>query len=117
MEGYRKEIRAKLLEYGGIKEIVKKKGVGAIIKRAHIDLWSRYMHVINEIRKIKARKLSVLDLGAGGQGISVFSSSLRRDCDFFLLDVRKDEFKGLGGVYRIVGDRRKLQLIDKARAM
>ena len=53
------------------------------------------MYVINEIRKIKARKLSVLDLEAGGQDISVFSSSLRRDCDFFLLDVRKDEFKGL----------------------
>jgi ubiquinone/menaquinone biosynthesis C-methylase UbiE len=144
MEGCRKEIRAKLLEYGGIKEIVKKKGVGAIIDFAisqilylisqrfytsssadwglsealfrsrDIDLWSRYIHVTNEIRKIKARNLSLLDVGAGGEGISVFLSSLRRDCDFFLLDVRKDAFKGLGRVHRVVGDGCKLPFIDKA---
>ena len=144
MEGFRKEIRAKLLEYGGIKEIVKKNGVGAIINFAisqilylisqrfytsssvdyglsealfhsrDIDLWSRYMHVTNEIRKIKARKFSVLDVGAGGQGISVFLSSSRSDCDLFLLDVRKDAFKGLRRVHRIVGDGCKLPFIDKA---
>jgi len=144
MEGCRKEIQTKLQEYGNLKEIVKKKGVRTIIdfaifqvlnlssKRFYrssnanyglsealfrsrdIDLWSRYMHVTNEIRKIRARKLSVLDVGAGGQGISVFLSSSRRDCDLFLLDVRKDAFKGLRRVHRIVGDGCKLPFRDKA---
>ncbi|HDH44617.1 MAG TPA: class I SAM-dependent methyltransferase [Thermococcus sp.] len=131
---YQKEVRTKLLKYGGLKEIIKKYGVMTIIdvaiskflnlisKRFYrpkatnyglsevffhprgIDRWSRYIHVINEIRKINAESFSVLDVGAGGAGISGFASLLRKGCKFFLLDVRKDVFKGLRNVHSIVGD-------------
>lgn len=100
MESYRKEIQTKLLKYGTLKEIIKKNGVITIIdfivsnfldlmsKRFYrpnsadyrlseaffrsrdIDRWSRYVHVVNEIRKIKGKELSVLDVGSGSIDIS-----------------------------------------------
>jgi len=143
MKSYRKKIQTKLLKYGSLEEIVKKIGVIAIIdfaisnflnlisKRFYrsnsanyglseaffrsrdIDRWSRYMYVANEIQKTKT-KSSVLDIGSGGLGISGFLSPERSDLNFFLLDVRKDAFKGLRRVHRIVGDGCKLPFRDKA---
>jgi len=137
-------IQTKLLKYGSLKEIIKKNGVITIVdfaisnfldlmsKRFYkfnsadyrlseaffrsrdIDRWSRYAHVANEIQKIKGKELSVLDVGSGGQGIFGFLSPLRRDCDFFLLDVRKDALKGLKKRQAIIGDGCRLPFRDKA---
>jgi len=144
MKGYRKEIQTKLLKYGSLKQIIRENGVLTIIDFAisnfldlmskqfyksngadyrlseaffrsrGIDRWSRYAHVANEIRKMKGKELSVLDVGSGGQGISSFLSSLRKDCDLFLLDVRKDALKGLRKAHPVIGDGYKLPFIDKA---
>jgi ubiquinone/menaquinone biosynthesis C-methylase UbiE len=143
MKNYRKRIQTKILQYGSLKEIIKRIGVIAIIdfaisnflnlisKRFYrsnsanyglleaffrsrdIDRWSRYMHVANEIQKMK-RRSSVLDIGSGGLGISGFLNSERSDLDFFSLDVRKDAFKAIRRAHRIVADGCKLPFIDKA---
>lgn len=144
MESYRIEIQTKLLKYDSLKEIIRKNGVLIIIdfaiskfldlmsKRFYtsnsgdyglseaffhsrdIDRWSRYTHVTNEIQKNKGKNFSVLDVGSGGQGISGFLNTLRRDYDFFLIDVRKDVFKGLRRVHCVIGDGCKLPFRDKA---
>jgi ubiquinone/menaquinone biosynthesis C-methylase UbiE len=143
MKSYRKNIQTKILQYGSLREIIKKNGVITIIdfaisnflnlisKRFYrsnsanyglseaffrsrgIDRWSRYMHVANEIQK-NENKSSVLDVGAGGQGISGFLSPKRSDLDFLLFDVRKDAFKGLKGAHCVVGDGCRLPFRDKA---
>ena len=142
MKSYRKKIQTNILQYGSLKEIIKKIGVIAIIdfaisnffnvisKRFYrsnsanyglseaffrsrdIDRWSRYIYVANEIQKMKT-KSSVLDIGSGGLGISGFLSPERSDLDFFLLDVQKDTFKGLKGAHRVVGDACRLPFRDK----
>jgi ubiquinone/menaquinone biosynthesis C-methylase UbiE len=53
-------------------------------------------------------------VGSGGQGIFGFLSPLRRDCDFFLLDVRKDALKGLRRAHPVIGDGCRLPFTDKA---
>lgn len=145
MESYRKEIQTKLLKYGSFKEMIKKNGVIAIIdfaisnilnlisKRIYrsnssdyglseaffrsrgIDRWSRYVHVVNEIRKIKAGN-SVLEVGSGGRGISEYLSSLdgMRNYELFMLDIGRDAFKGLKECNPIIGDGCTLPFKDKA---
>jgi ubiquinone/menaquinone biosynthesis C-methylase UbiE len=132
MENYQKIIRRTLLKYGSIKEIIKKRGVLVIIdsaiqmfmdlasKRLYrpsstnyglqevffrskcIDQFERYACAVNEIQKMGS-KVSVLEIGAGGEGISHFSNHLEK-CDFFLLDVRKEVFTSLSKKQAIIGD-------------
>jgi len=149
MESFQKEIQRSLLKYGSFKEIIKKNGVITIIdfaisnllnlisKRIYrsnssdyglseaffrsrgIDRWSRYVHVVNEIRKIKAGN-SVLEVGSGGRGISEYLSSLDgiRNYELFMLDIRKDAFKDLKRVrpkvHPVIGDGCRLPFRDKA---
>lgn len=86
----------------------------AFFRSKAIDRWSRYTRVVNEVRKIRGKELSVLDVGSGGRGISAFSSILRRHYRFFLLDVQKMAFKGLNRVHCVVGDGCRLPFRDKA---
>jgi len=102
MGSYRREIQTKLLKYGSLKEILRKNGVLTIFdfaisrfldvvsKRFYtnsgdyslsevffrsrdIDRWSRYIHVTNEIRKIKGKKLSVLNVNHDRYSSGYFS--------------------------------------------
>jgi len=138
----RKEIQAKLLKYGSLKEILRKNGFliidfaiqkfldlmskrfyrpnnagyglsEAFFRPKGIDRWSRYVHVANEIQKMKERELTVLEVGSGGQGISGFLIPSKRRFSFFLLDIRKDVFKDVRKGHRIVGDGCKLPFRDK----
>ena len=141
MESFRKEIQTKLLKYGSLKEIIKKNGVITIIdfavsnfldqvsKRCYesnstnyglseaffhsrdIDRWSRYVHVVNELRKTNGKGLSVLDVGSGGKGISGFLSPLK--WNYFALDIQKDAFKNLKKAHKVVGDGCRLPFRDK----
>jgi ubiquinone/menaquinone biosynthesis C-methylase UbiE len=63
--------------------------------------------------KKQERQTSVLEVGSGGQGISPFLSLLRGDCNVFLLDIRRDAFKGLRNGNRVVADRCRLPFKDK----
>jgi len=142
MESYRKEIQTKLLKYGSLKEIVKKNGVLVIIdsaiqtfldlasKRLYrpsgtdyglsevffrskcIDQFERYACAVKEIRKIES-EVTVLEIGAGGEGISYFSNLLKK-CNFFLFDIKKDAFTGLKKKQAIIGDGCRLPFRDKA---
>lgn len=139
----RETIQSELLKYGSFYEIIKENGIIMLIdfavlafinmvsKRLYrlnglnygfseaffhprdIDKWSRYAHVVNEIQKIKANNLKVLEVGSGGQGISFYLSPIRRDCTIFLIDVRKDVFKGSRMTYPVVGDGSRLPFNDK----
>ena len=143
MKSYQKEIQTKILQYGSLKEIIKKFGVIAIIDFAisdvlnlistrfyrpdwvhyglsdaifhskDIDRWSRYAH-IEKILEIKEERFSILDVGSGGEGISGFLIPKRSDLDFFLFDVRKDAFKDLKRAHCVVGDGCRLPFRDKA---
>lgn len=84
----------------------------AFFRSRGIDRWSRYVHVVNEVRKIKGKELSVLDVGSGSMDISRFLSPSK--WNYFLLDVQKDVFKDLKKVNRVVGDGCELPFKDKA---
>lgn len=84
----------------------------AIFRSKHIDQFERYVCAIKEIRKIES-EVSVLEIGAGGEGISYFSNLLK-SCNFFLFDVRKDAFNGLKKKQTIIGDGCRLPFRDKA---
>lgn len=133
----------KLLKYGSLKEIIPKNGFLIIIDFAiskfmdlmskqfyrpnnagyglseaffcsrGIDRRSMYVHVANEIQKMKERELTVLEVGSGGQGISGFLIPSKRRFSFFLLDIQKDMFKDVRKGHRIVGDGCKLPFRDK----
>ena len=121
METNRREIQAKLLKYGGLYKLIKKTGIITIIDFAvttfinivfkrfyrlrstdygllealfypkNIDQWSRYAYVVNEIKKLKT-KSKILEVGSGEGGITSFFS---QDYEIFLVDIRKNVFKGL----------------------
>lgn len=77
-----------------------------------INRFDRYSFAVNEIKKMESN-LSVLDMGAGGEGISYFSNLLEK-CEFFLFDIKKDAFKGLRNKQAIIGDGCRLPFKDKA---
>lgn len=59
----------------------------AVFQRS-IDQFERYASVANEIKKVKQKQLSVLDVGAGSKGISLFSGLFaEKNCDILLLDI------------------------------
>jgi ubiquinone/menaquinone biosynthesis C-methylase UbiE len=142
MDAYKKEIQKALLKYGSFTEAIIQKGVLATIDFAlsivlaaiskfykptgtnftlreavfyskRIDQFERYAGAIKEIQKIEANKLSILEVGAGGEGTSFYSNLLRRPCDFFLLDTKKDAVNGLKKKHVIIGDGCKLPFKDK----
>jgi len=67
---------------------------------------------VNEIKKTRAR--TVLEVGSGGQGIFPILTSIRLDYDIFLLDIRRDAFKGLRNGYYVTADGCSLPFKDKA---
>jgi ubiquinone/menaquinone biosynthesis C-methylase UbiE len=79
-----------------------------------IDRWSRYTYVINEIQKTKMQHFSILEVGSGGKGISIFLNSLRMNCSIFLLDIRRNVFKNLKVGNPIIADGCNLPFKDKA---
>ncbi len=74
-----------------------------------IDVWVRYSKVLNEVKneiKKLGRKISVLDVGCGGEGIARFlkySGDLEK-CDVILLDIRKERVKKIKLGLPVVGD-------------
>ena len=144
MDNYQKDIQKGLLKYGSFTDAIKQNGVlptvdfalsivldaaskkfyrptgtdftlrEAIFRSRNIDQFERYAGAIKEIRKIDANHLSVLEVGAGGEGTSFFSNLLKGPCDFFLLDIRKDAFRGLKKKQAIIGDGCKLPFKDKS---
>lgn len=141
METCQKTIRTSLAKYGSLNEIIKQNGVLVIIDSAiqtfleivskrfyrpngtdyglrevffakSIDQFERYAFAVKEIQKMNAAK-SILEIGAGGKGISSFSNLLKSNCDFFLFDIKKDSFNGLKNTQAIVGDGCKLPFRDK----
>jgi hypothetical protein len=114
-----REILGNLRKYGSLKELIKEKGflslldfivTGVIhktLKRTYrplrnnyglseslfcpqpVNQFERYARVINEIRQMDADTISVLEVGAGGEGLSFFSSILKKKCNFFLVDINK----------------------------
>ena len=142
METIQKTIRTGLLKYGSLSEIIKKNGVLVMIdsviqlfldnaskrfyrprgtdyglsevffRSKYIDQFKRYACAIKEVREMES-EISVLEIGAGGEGISYFSNLFKK-CDFFLFDVRKDAFNGLNKRQAIIGDGCRLPFRDKA---
>jgi ubiquinone/menaquinone biosynthesis C-methylase UbiE len=142
MENCQKILRKSLLKYGSIKEIIKKAGIFAItdsiiqifvdlaskrlyrpsstnyglqevfFRSKYIDQFERYACVVNNIQKTGS-KVSVLEIGAGGEGLSKFSNLLEQ-CDFFLFDVRKEAVTGLKKKQVIIGDGCRLPFRDKS---
>jgi len=142
METIQKTIRTSLLKYGSLSEIIKKNGVLVMIDSAiqpfldnaskrfyrprgtdyglsevffrskNIDQFERYACAVKEIRKIES-EVTVLEIGAGGEGISYFSNLLKK-CNFFLFDIKKDAFTGLKKKQAIIGDGCRLPFRDEA---
>lgn len=86
----------------------------ALLRVKRVDVFDRYAHVANEINKIAAENFSILDVGAGGEGISFFSGLLKHKCTFFLFDLQKDEFSTSSKYPTIIGDGCKLPFSNKA---
>lgn len=85
----------------------------AILFTKSIDRWRRYSLVQPKIREMKNDKLTILDVGSGGIGVSILQNSLKKDCIFYLLDVTDDAFRHLASPYRIVGDACQLPFRSK----
>jgi ubiquinone/menaquinone biosynthesis C-methylase UbiE len=83
----------------------------ALFYPRNIDQWSRYAHVVNEIKKFKT-KGKILEVGSGESGIISFFFS--QEYEIFLVDIREDVFKGLRRAHCIVGDGCRLPFRDKA---
>lgn len=113
MHAYKKDIQKELLKYGSFSEAINQNGIlptidfvlstilvaiskkfykplsddftlrEAVFCSRNIDQFERYAGAVNEIQKIKATNLSILEVGAGGEGISFFSNILKVPCDFF----------------------------------
>lgn len=143
MEGYRKEIQEILSKYGSLSEIIKKNGalamadfavsrfVELISKRYYkpsgtdyglseavfqkpIDQFERYASIVSEIRKLSKKELLILDVGAGGKGVSSFEGLLaEKKCDFLLFDIKKNAFINLKKE-AVIGDGCKLPFKNKA---
>ena len=86
----------------------------ALLLVKQIDVFERYAYAVNEINKISAENLSILDVGAGGEGISFFAGLLKPKCSFFLFDLQKDGFVGSSKNPVIIGDGCKLPFRNKA---
>ena len=84
----------------------------AFFRSRGIDRWSRYVHIVNELRITNGKGLSVLEVGSGGKGISGFLSSL--EWDYFALDIQKDALRDLKKSHKVVGDGCRLPFKDKA---
>jgi ubiquinone/menaquinone biosynthesis C-methylase UbiE len=140
MKGNRKEIQKLLAKYGSLGEIIKKNKISVMADYAlskfvesisnkqyrprsddyglseaffqkSIAQFERNVSVIREIRKISEKELSVLDVGAGGKGISLFKTLLEgKNCNFFLFDI-KNNFINLDE-QAIIGDGCKLPFKD-----
>jgi ubiquinone/menaquinone biosynthesis C-methylase UbiE len=79
-----------------------------------VDRFERYAFIINEIRQLQEKDLSVLEIGSGGKGISFFKGLLaEKKCDFTLFDINKAAFINLK-TQSVVGDGRKLPFKDKS---
>jgi ubiquinone/menaquinone biosynthesis C-methylase UbiE len=89
-------------------------GLGeAILFTKSIDRWRRYAIAQAKIREMKSDKLTILDVGSGGIGISILQNSLKKDCIFYLLDITSEVFRNLTSPYRIVGDACQLPFRSK----
>jgi 2-polyprenyl-3-methyl-5-hydroxy-6-metoxy-1,4-benzoquinol methylase len=56
-----------------------------------IDQFERYASIAREIEKLGENKLLVLDVGAGGKGVSSYEGLFaEKNCAFILFDIKKD---------------------------
>lgn len=88
----------------------------AIFYPTLIDYWCRYADVVEEIKKLSKNmekgKFSILDCGAGGEGISKFLTSPRYST--LLFDLTKDVFMGVKSknAQPVIGDANMLPFAD-----
>lgn len=141
MPSKRKEIQDILLSYGNVGKIIKKNtasviadfavsqlidliskryykprgvcyGLSEAIFQKPIDQFERYASVVREIKKIGQNKLLVLDVGAGGKGVSSFEGLLmEKECTFVLFDIKKNVLVNLKNA--VMGDGCKLPFKTK----
>lgn len=88
----------------------------AIFYPTIIDYWCRYADIISEVDRLNEnvgkRRFSILECGAGGEGISEFLNSSRYT--IFLLDIEKNAFMNFKSkdAQPIIGDAMRLPFKD-----
>lgn len=89
-------------------------GLNEAIFQKPIDQFERYFSITKEIKALRKNELSILDVGSGGKGISLFEALLaEKRCDFVLFDIVSDMFVNLKE-QSVVGDGCKLPFRDRA---
>lgn len=87
--------------------------VEAIAYSWRIDVWQRYSLIVKELNDIPGEKVKILDIGAGGRGISEFID--RDRFEIYALDINPKAFDGIDDeLIPIIGDGCKVPFADKS---
>jgi ubiquinone/menaquinone biosynthesis C-methylase UbiE len=78
-----------------------------------VDEFERYAIVLDELSKADRSFESILEIGAGGQGLSLFSNLIEGNPDFYLFDLDKHALANARKAKAVVGDGCHLPFKDK----
>jgi ubiquinone/menaquinone biosynthesis C-methylase UbiE len=87
----------------------------AIAYSWRIDVWHRYSLIAKELHDIPGEKVKILDIGAGGYGVSEFIENDR--FEIYVLDINPKAFGDMNSeLVPIIGDGSRLPFLDKTFA-
>lgn len=86
--------------------------IEAIAYSWRIDVWLRYSRIAKELNNLAGEKITILDIGAGGRGISEFIDTDR--FKIYVLDINPKAFGDMNSeLVPIIGDGSRLPFLDK----